>query len=184
MLNIILENQYLLEQYLHGYTSFSQTFGQLLYGEKYFRTYFGGDSCSFGWIFFFGCFLSIFENSVPAASNYFSWLALAWSVMSKLLFSNYSPMAYVVHTIYIGQQWQEEIHQKKRKNTFFQECRERFSMISISFYLVISNSLSMLSGNKIYPEMFWSFCMKRAKHSLPSRWKAGFIKKSTLTLNA
>ena len=30
MLNIILENQYLLEQYLHGYTSFSQTFGQLL----------------------------------------------------------------------------------------------------------------------------------------------------------
>ena len=35
-----LVNQYLLEQYLHGYTSFSQTFGQLLCKEeKYFRTY-------------------------------------------------------------------------------------------------------------------------------------------------
>ena len=39
MLNINLENQYLLEQYMHGYTSFSQTFGQLLCKEKYFRTY-------------------------------------------------------------------------------------------------------------------------------------------------
>ena len=58
---------------------------------------------------------------------------------------------------------------KEKKKHFFPECRERFSMISISFYLVISNSLSMLSGNKIYPEMFWSFCKKRAKHSLPSR---------------
>ena len=127
-----LENQYLLEQYLHGYTSFSQTFGQLLYGEKYFRTYFGGDSCSFGWIFFFGCFLSIFENSVPAASNYFSWLALAWSVMSKLLFSNNSPMLYILYTS-VSNGRRKSI-KRKEKTLFFQNVEKDFQW-SVSAFI-------------------------------------------------
>ena len=55
MLNIILENQYLLEHYLHGYTGFSQTFGQLLFREKYFRAH----------IFLF-LFLDIFKSFFKA----------------------------------------------------------------------------------------------------------------------
>ena len=92
MLHEISENQYLVEQYLQGYTSFSQTFGQLLNrGEDFLAR-----KC---------------KAPLEECSTNLSLINLDQMGHSLLMFS-YNNRPLLVLQEYIGQHSEERLHHK------------------------------------------------------------------------